>query len=62
VTTALLAFVLTMGLLGGILAFTEALDRRQAMRMVRHVAHAPLPPETAEQLVAEDCDRLLRAQ
>ncbi len=35
---ALSSFVFTMAFLSGILAFTEALDRRQCVRMVRHVA------------------------
>ena len=57
---ALLSFVLTMALLSSILAFTEVLDRRQARRLVRRMAGDGVPVEVAEQLVSEECARLLR--
>ena len=57
---ALLSILCTVGALSAILLFTETLDRRQSVRLVRRVADIPGSPELAEQLVAEECARLLR--
>ncbi len=56
---AVVSIVMTIAALSALLAFTELLDRRQAMRLVRRAADARVPADVAEQLVAEECKRLL---
>jgi hypothetical protein len=58
---ALVSILGTVAALAAILAFTELLDRRSSVRLVRRVATARMQPEMAEQLVSEECARLLRS-
>jgi hypothetical protein len=55
----LLWTLFTIALLAGMLGLTQALDRWQSLRLIRRCAVGPLPPETVERLVAEECARLM---
>jgi hypothetical protein len=59
---AALSMLLTLGLMGGLLAFTEGMDHRFAKRMVRRAAQGPMPMEVAEKVVEQECARLLEGR